>query len=147
MGLIYVVTLKDVVEEIEGVTNELPSRFKSLIDGLKEDYGFHISVYVPVGETGNLAANHVVVDTGDYDFFYDNEMMYYPFVILGTRPHPIDPLMPAYALYWPGAAHPVRHVDHPGTAPYDYMGMAFDSAEPEVDQRIDEIGSWIVFEE
>ena len=39
----------------------------------------------------------------------------------GTGPHGIDghPL-----LYWEGAAHPVPHVNHPGTEAYKYMEEA-----------------------
>jgi HK97 gp10 family phage protein len=40
---------------------------------------------------------------------------------LGTRPHRIvgNPW-----LYWPGAAHPVRAVNHPGTRPYPFIRPA-----------------------
>lgn len=39
---------------------------------------------------------------------------YAPFVEEGTRPHIIRPRN-AKALFWPGAAHPVKFVHHPGT--------------------------------
>lgn len=38
----------------------------------------------------------------------------------GTRPHRIVPRT-AKALFWPGAAHPVRSVNHPGTRPNPYV--------------------------
>src|SRR5579871_5492968 len=39
---------------------------------------------------------------------------YAPFVEFGTKPHTIV-AKNAQALYWPGADHPVRKVNHPGT--------------------------------
>lgn len=48
---------------------------------------------------------------------------------LGTRPHIIRPVR-ARALYWPGAAHPVRQVNHPGTRPYRWLRRSGQSAGP-----------------
>jgi hypothetical protein len=42
------------------------------------------------------------------------------FVHEGTGPHEIYPKA-AQALFWPGAAHPVKVVHHPGTHPDHYM--------------------------
>lgn len=41
----------------------------------------------------------------------------------GTPPHAIDPTTKK-ALFWPGAAHPVRHVQHPGSAPEPFIRPA-----------------------
>lgn len=45
----------------------------------------------------------------------------------GTAPHPIDPVN-AQALFWPGAMYPVKHVDHPGTAPNPFIDDAVQAA-------------------
>jgi hypothetical protein len=42
------------------------------------------------------------------------------FVHEGTSPHDIYPSS-AQALFWPGAAHPVKVVHHPGTHPDPFM--------------------------
>lgn len=44
-------------------------------------------------------------------------------VELGTSPHVIN-AKPGSALYWPGADHPVKRVNHPGTRPYPYLRPA-----------------------
>lgn len=140
---------QEVLDFIYGKIYGLPEQFKSLIEGLKETYGIEISIYAPVGATSNLVSSHVFVDTGLYSWFVDNEMMYFPFVILGTEQHEICPLMPAFALYWPELGHPLpigRCVTHPGTVPYDYMEWAFDAAEGDVDSQCDEMLSWLVDE-
>ena len=45
---------------------------------------------------------------------------YAPYVEFGTAPHVIAP-KEKKALYWPGAAHPVARVNHPGTKPNRYL--------------------------
>ena len=67
--------------------------------------------------TGNLAASlHGIADaTGDgFTVQVLSEIDYARYVIDGTAPHPIDPVAKK-ALFWEGAEHPVRHVNHPGT--------------------------------
>lgn len=136
MGTITVITTKDLVQELQQTTGELPDHFRNMMEGLKEDYSFNISAYVLFRE-GNLAGGHIITDEGEYGFFFDNEMSYYPYVILGTQAHWIgSPVMIDGSWVYIGM--------HPGTAPYDYMEMAFDATEGEVDSRIDELGSWIV---
>jgi hypothetical protein len=66
-------------------------------------------------------------------------------IIGGTQPHEIRAVN-AQALYWPGAMHPVKSVQHPGTAPNDYVADAFDQMDPGVDTALDELGSWVVDE-
>lgn len=41
----------------------------------------------------------------------------------GAGPHPIDPRYKK-ALWWEGAAHPVNHVNHPGTPATHFMKNA-----------------------
>lgn len=48
---------------------------------------------------------------------------YAAYVELGTRPHEIRPTEKK-ALYWPGAAHPVGKVNHPGTRPQPFLRPA-----------------------
>lgn len=49
------------------------------------------------------------------------------FVHEGTKPHMIFPKT-AKALYWPGAAHPVKKVSHPGTKPNRFMPRILEKA-------------------
>jgi hypothetical protein len=58
-------------------------------------------------------------------------------VIGGTRPHEIwagifTGTSGKQALFWAGAAHPVTHVNHPGTAANDFRKKAWASVGPEV---------------
>lgn len=54
------------------------------------------------------------------------------FVHEGTRPHTILPRFKK-ALYWAGAAHPVKKVNHPGTKGRRFLQEIADRAKPEID--------------
>jgi hypothetical protein len=56
---------------------------------------------------------------------------YAPSVENGSSAHVIE-AKDAGALFWPGAAHPVARVQHPGTAPQPLMRPSFDGCGPEV---------------
>ena len=56
---------------------------------------------------------------------------YAPYVEFGTKPHTILPTNKR-ALYWPGAAHPVKSVNHPGTKPNDFMGRIVEQSQDEI---------------
>ncbi len=57
---------------------------------------------------------------------------YAPYVEFGTKPHVILP-KDKKALYWPGAAHPVARVNHPGSKANDFMGRIISTAQPDID--------------
>jgi hypothetical protein len=57
---------------------------------------------------------------------------YAPYVEFGTKPHTIVP-KDKKALYWPGAAHPVRSVNHPGTKPNQFMERIIAESKGEID--------------
>jgi len=48
---------------------------------------------------------------------------YAPFIEFGTEAHTITPDT-AEALFWEGADHPVKKVDHPGTDPQPFLRKA-----------------------
>jgi len=59
---------------------------------------------------------------------------YAPFVEFGTKPHTIV-AKNAQALYWPGADHPVRKVNHPGTKPNQFMERIVTNAQSDIDTQ------------
>ena len=84
---------------------------------------------VPV-RTGNLLNQWTWFASGLQGIYKPN-MSYAPFVEFGTKPHTIVPVK-AKALFWPGAAHPVKKVNHPGTKANDFMGRIVADSEPEI---------------
>lgn len=137
MGSIYVISDKALVSDIQAIVEQLPDYFKqNVIEGAKEDYGFYLSIYTPVDE-GILVGSNIFIDDGPYDFYSDNEKDYYPFVVLGTRPH------------WIGSPVNIKGSwvyigEHPGTAPQDFPLLAFEEGDQSIDSRLEEMATWIV---
>ncbi|MFL1440399.1 hypothetical protein [Nocardiopsis protaetiae] len=90
-----------------------------------------------------MARGRGPIDTGDYVSSIDTEKLRphgwrvvardrkSEWIEFGTRPHPIPkPGAPRNkkALWWPGAAHPVHSVMHPGTAPTHNLAEALELA-------------------
>lgn len=91
-----------------------------------EDLVAHQMAAAPV-KTGTLRASiHIDSVTGGGDSVEaitatgGESSKYAIFVHEGTGPHEIHPSA-AQALAWPGGAHPVKVVHHPGTRPDHYM--------------------------
>ncbi|MFJ6319704.1 HK97 gp10 family phage protein [Streptomyces californicus] len=82
-------------------------------------------------DTGRLRSSIVTrsEDRGRiYDVTVGTNVNYAEHVEYGTAPHRIYPRTKR-ALYWPGAAHPVAYVDHPGTSPRAFLRPAIAMAE------------------
>lgn len=82
-------------------------------------------------DTGRLRSSIVSrsEDRGrSYTVTVGTNVEYAEMVEKGTPPHRIYPRR-ARALYWPGAAHPVAYVNHPGTAPHPFLAPAIAMAE------------------
>lgn len=90
-------------------------------------------------DTGNLK-NSIGVDfDGDgLGFEAGPTASYGADVEYGTAPHVITPRT-AKALYWPGAEHPVKRVQHPGTAPQPYMIPSFTRHAEKAGQAVEQI--------
>lgn len=56
------------------------------------------------------------------------------FVHEGTKPHKILPKNKK-ALFWSGAAHPMKSVNHPGTRPNQFMPRILEIAKPNIDKQ------------
>ena len=81
-------------------------------------------------KTGNLRSS-IQAEGGGNEWIVGTDLEYAPFVHEGTAPHVIEgnPY-----LYWEGAEHPVRRVQHPG-----YEGNPwFDTALEIIEGRLDE---------
>jgi hypothetical protein len=53
----------------------------------------------------------------------------------GSKPHIIRPKA-AKALYWKGALHPVRSVNHPGNRPNDFVGRTRERLRPVAEREL-----------
>jgi len=63
----------------------------------------------------------------------ESTVKYGVFVHEGTKPHVIRPVSKK-ALYWKGASHPVRSVQHPGTKANPFMKRGAEESEGKVQE-------------
>lgn len=135
MSGIWIKWLKDDIRNL--FSNELrtlPNRFTELIDALGEISREGMVAEAPF-KWGDLREGHVVLTISQFIRYVFSDVPHFPWVVEGTQPHIIEgnPW-----LYWPGAEHPVRRVNHPGTSPNDYPARAAVNVESSVDARVNE---------
>ena len=95
---------------------------------------------VPV-DTGHLK-NTIGVDIDDDGLGFEAgpTASYGAHIEWGTKPHVIRAVH-AKALWWEGAEHPVRQVNHPGTSPQPYMRPAFEKAIAPLPDILGQVGT------
>ncbi|NUR42060.1 MAG: HK97 gp10 family phage protein [Streptomyces sp.] len=79
-------------------------------------------------DTGRLRSSIVSRAEGggrSLGYMVGSNVNYAAAVEYGTAPHVIKPKY-KQALYWPGAAHPVAQVNHPGTAAQPFLRPAIE---------------------
>ena len=96
-------------------------------------------------KTGRLKGSGIekgYTGSGGWVFASKARVPYMDFVIDGTRPHLIVPKS-RQALSWPGGAHPVKKVRHPGTKSNPFVDRAADSMMGEFERRISNFEKWL----
>lgn len=86
-------------------------------------------------DTGELRRS-ITTEGSGLDYEISTNLEYSEYIEDGTSPHIINgnPY-----LYWEGASHPVRSVNHPGNKAYLYMETACDTQTEDIENRIAEI--------
>jgi len=132
-------------EGLQRKADQLPEELKKLVNTAAFAVDREVKLAAPV-VTGNLQGATSIDNLSDYEkrIYVDEGIAPYAiFVIKGTKPHDIYPVN-AQALYWPGADHPVKHVNHPGTEANDYFQTGVDNAQSDIDQAVNDFKSWIM---
>jgi HK97 gp10 family phage protein len=114
---------RDAIDRISGASREA-TRLAA------NDMVKHAKSLTPVN-TGRLRSSIVQVPSGGRFTFtvtIGTNVEYAADVEYGTAPHVIYP-KDKKALFWPGAAHPVAKVNHPGTRAQPFMRPAVALAE------------------
>jgi hypothetical protein len=97
---------------------QMDRNFDNFFKGLEIDLRTELVDACPV-DTGGLKGSIKVDYKGDG--VYEISMLKYgEFVEFGTSPHIIRPKN-KQALFWKGAEHPVKLVNHPGTRPNPFI--------------------------
>ncbi|KAB2347349.1 HK97 gp10 family phage protein [Actinomadura rudentiformis] len=111
-------------QDLEDAADNAPERVRTVIEKTRHDVVRDAQAACPV-DTGNLKSTiDSDPDPDGLGFEAGPTAEYGAHVEFGTVPHVITP-RDKKALHWPGAAHPVARVDHPGTTPQPYLLPAF----------------------
>lgn len=93
--------------------------------------------------TGRLRRSISYVAGGEARYIVSPNVPYAVPVHGGARPHTIRPTR-AKALFWRGALHPVRVVNHPGTKANPFMTRGLAASQPTIRQIVERCGHQIV---
>ena len=125
------------------ITN-LNDKTKDNVQKVLNNTGFKIETKakgnVPV-DTGHLRRG-ITTKIGDMEVIvHTSNIKYARGVEFGTRPHLIKPKNKK-ALYWKGAKHPVKSVNHPGSKAKPYLIPAFESEKDNLIKDLKEVIEW-----
>ena len=92
-------------------------------------------------KTGHLRRG-IAINIGNMEAtVHTSNIKYASMVEKGTKAHIIRPKNKK-ALYWKGASHPVKQVNHPGSKAKPYLIPAFDKEVPYFVEKIKEVVEW-----
>ena len=92
-------------------------------------------------KTGHLRRS-ISVDMGNLEAtIHTSNVKYAVMVEKGTKAHIIKPKSKK-ALYWKGASHPVKQVNHPGSKAKPYLIPAFEKEVPYFVDKLKEVVEW-----
>ncbi len=143
MGTIDISIKDEASPAIQSKVDEFIPQAITMMDEIADTYKDNLEAEAPIGQTQELADLSMWEDAGQLERFIFSASEHFKWVVGGTSAHDIYPVN-AKALYWPEAEHPVKHVYHPGTEPNDYPSDAFESADNDVEDIINEFAGWIV---
>ena len=124
--------------------SELDNKLRRLMDDLVDIAERWVRREAP-HKTGRLKSATRHEGSGDRRRVFVSKTVapYFDYVVDGTRPHVIKPKN-KQALFWPGAGHPWKSVQHPGTKANPYIDKAFRNMLPNVDKKIQNLQEWMV---
>ena len=92
-------------------------------------------------KTGHLRRS-ISVDMGNLEAtIHTSNVKYAVMVEKGTKAHIIKPKNKK-ALYWKGASHPVKQVNHPGSKAKPYLIPAFEKEVPYFVEKLKDVVKW-----
>ena len=123
---------------------ELPDEIKDNIRKVVKNSAFNIERNAKSSasvKTGHLRRS-ISTKMGDMEAtIHTSNLKYAPMVEFGTRPHIIR-AKNKKALYWKGAKHPVKQVNHPGSKAKPYLIPAFEKEKDQFLEKLKEVIEW-----
>jgi HK97 gp10 family phage protein len=129
-GLSYRVRSTDFQSALQAAVDRLSGEAREATRRAGDDIAKVAKSLAPV-DTGRLRSSIRAIGSGGrltFKVTIGTDVEYAADVEYGTAPHVIYP-KDKKALFWPGAAHPVAKVNHPGTRAQPFMRPAIAQAE------------------
>ena len=133
----FVIDLKDTSEDIRlDIQKVIKKAGFNIERNAKQNIANNGSV-----KTGHLRRG-ITTDVGNMEVtVHTSNIKYARIVEEGSRPHTIRP-RGKKALYWKGARHPVRKVNHPGSRAKPYLIPAFEKEKEVIMKDLEKIIKW-----
>ena len=126
------------------ILRELPDEIKDNVRKVVKNSAFNIERSAKSSasvKTGHLKRS-ISTKMGDMEAtIHTSNLKYAPMVEFGTRPHIIR-AKNKKALYWKGATHPVKQVNHPGSKAKPYLIPAFEKEKDQFLEKLKEVIRW-----
>lgn len=126
------------------ILRELPDEIKNDVRKVVKNSAFNIERNAKSSasvKTGHLRRS-ISTKMGDMEAtIHTSNLKYAPMVEFGTRPHIIR-AKNKKALYWKGAKHPVKKVNHPGSKAKPYLIPAFEKEKDQFLEKLKEVIEW-----
>ena len=126
------------------ILRELPGEIKDDVRKVVKNSAFNIERNAKSSasvKTGHLRRS-ISTKMGDMEAtIHTSNLKYAPMVEFGTRPHIIR-TKNKKALYWKGATHPVKQVNHPGSKAKPYLIPAFEKEKDQFLEKLKEVIRW-----
>jgi len=126
------------------ILRELPGEIKDDVRKVVKNSAFNIERNAKSSasvKTGHLRRS-ISTKMGDMEAtIHTSNLKYAPMVEFGTRPHIIR-AKNKKALYWKGATHPVKQVNHPGSKAKPYLIPAFEKEKDQFLEKLKEVIRW-----
>ena len=134
----FVIDLKDTSENIRSDVQKVLKKSGFNIErNAKQNVENNRSV-----KTGHLRRN-IATKVGNMEVtVHTSNVKYARLVEEGTRPHIIRPKKGKKFLYWEGASHPVRKVNHPGSRAKPFLIPAFEKEKEVIMKDLEKIIKW-----
>lgn len=139
--LTYCWVKKTVTDWLRKKLGLIDSKFQETITGVLGLFLDYTKEYVPV--LSGLLKDSLYIDEHNIGGTIMTDLEYVVYVIFPTEPHEIVPVN-AQALFWEGADHPVKRVQHPGTTGNDFFANAYMSGVYEAEDILDKFMDWLV---
>ena len=130
--------------ELSGLSNEIEEDVKKVVKNsafnIEKNAKSNLTKNKSV-DTGHLRRGITTDIRGLEAIIHTSNIKYAPMVEFGTKPHIIR-AKNKKALYWKGAKHPIKKVNHPGSKAKPYLIPAFNQEKDQFLEKLKEVISW-----